>query len=79
MVIIAPLGILQTCRICYLHACVLHVYHRAEPVLISYILLAGKNGVDAIRSHPWFDGLDWDTLRDQPAPYTPDGALPVCL
>ncbi|CAE7499703.1 STK38L, partial [Symbiodinium microadriaticum] len=35
----------------------------------------GKNGVDSIRAHPWFDGLDWDTLRDQPAPYTPEGSI----
>lgn len=33
----------------------------------------GKNGVDSIRAHPWFDGVDWSRLRDMPAPYTPEG------
>ncbi|KAF0693137.1 Aste57867_15857 [Aphanomyces stellatus] len=33
----------------------------------------GHNGSHEIRQHPWFEGIDWDKLRDQelPAPYVP--------
>lgn len=34
----------------------------------------GRNGVDEIKAHPWFQGVDWDTLRMQPVPYVPRGA-----
>jgi serine/threonine kinase 38 len=34
----------------------------------------GRNGVDEIRAHPWFSGLNWDTLRTVPAPYIPEGS-----
>ncbi|CAM9271351.1 unnamed protein product, partial [Ectocarpus sp. 6 AP-2014] len=29
---------------------------------------------DPIKSHPWFASLNWNTLRDGPAPYKPDSA-----
>lgn len=31
----------------------------------------GKNGVEEIKAHPFFNGLDWDGLRAQKAPYQP--------
>ncbi|ETV84660.1 AGC protein kinase [Aphanomyces astaci] len=33
----------------------------------------GQNGSHEIRNHPWFEGLDWDKLRDQElsVPYLP--------
>ena len=31
----------------------------------------GKNGVEEIKNHPFFEGLDWAKLRDGKAPYTP--------
>lgn len=34
----------------------------------------GRNGSDEIKAHPWFDGLDWNTLRLIPAPYVPEGS-----
>lgn len=37
----------------------------------------GKNGLDDFRNHPWFDGIDWDTLRDGSAPYKPDVKSPT--
>lgn len=32
----------------------------------------GSNGVDELRSHPFFDGIDWDAIRERkvPAPET---------
>jgi hypothetical protein len=31
----------------------------------------GRHGVDEIKSHPFFDGVDWDSLRTRPAPWEP--------
>lgn len=32
----------------------------------------GKNGASEIKQHPFFRGVHWDTLRDQPAPFVPE-------
>lgn len=37
----------------------------------------GKNGLDDFRNHPWFEGIDWDNLRDGQAPYVPDVKSPT--
>jgi len=38
----------------------------------------GTNGVDEILNHPWFTNpskpIDWETLKDKPAPYVPEGS-----
>lgn len=34
----------------------------------------GHNGVDEIKSHPWFADTQWASLQDLPAPYTPEGS-----
>ena len=31
----------------------------------------GANGVDEVKAHPWFEGIQWDTLREQPAVMVP--------
>lgn len=31
----------------------------------------GRNGVDEIKAHPFFNNVDWDGLRGQKAPYLP--------
>jgi hypothetical protein len=31
----------------------------------------GKNGVDEIKRHEFFKGVDWDRLRQKPSPYKP--------
>jgi hypothetical protein len=31
----------------------------------------GKNGSEEIKAHPFFDGVDWEGLRSQTAPYIP--------
>lgn len=31
----------------------------------------GRNGVDEIKAHPFFEGINWDTLRDLKPPYVP--------
>lgn len=37
----------------------------------------GKNGLEDFRSHPWFDGIDWETLQDGKSPYVPDVKSPT--
>jgi hypothetical protein len=34
----------------------------------------GKNSVEEIKSHPWFQGIDFQSLRSQPAPHLPSNA-----
>ncbi len=31
----------------------------------------GRNGGEEIKAHPFFDGLDWDKLRDMTPSYIP--------
>jgi serine/threonine kinase 38 len=31
----------------------------------------GRNGADDIKNHPFFDGLDWSSLRKMTPPYVP--------
>ncbi|XP_012589214.1 PREDICTED: myotonin-protein kinase isoform X3 [Condylura cristata] len=40
----------------------------------------GRQGADDFRKHPFFFGLDWDSLRDSVPPFTPDfeGATDTC-
>ncbi|XP_059941461.1 myotonin-protein kinase isoform X5 [Mesoplodon densirostris] len=40
----------------------------------------GRNGAGDFRKHPFFFGLDWDSLRDSVPPFTPDfeGATDTC-
>lgn len=34
----------------------------------------GINGIDEVKSHPWFDGFDWDSLKAKKMrpPFVPD-------
>ncbi|XP_034172053.1 serine/threonine-protein kinase gek isoform X2 [Osmia lignaria lignaria] len=37
----------------------------------------GQNGIDDFKKHPWFDGVNWETLRDSTAPYIPEVSSPT--
>lgn len=37
----------------------------------------GQNGVEDFKNHPWFEGIDWITLRDSSAPYIPEVSSPT--
>jgi len=32
----------------------------------------GLTGVDELKNHPFFEGLDWENIRGTKAPYIPD-------
>jgi serine/threonine protein kinase len=34
----------------------------------------GRRGVEEIQAHPWLKDVQWERLRDTPAPYTPSGS-----
>jgi len=37
----------------------------------------GKNGLSDFRSHPFFEGIQWETIRDQVPPYVPEIQSPT--
>jgi serine/threonine kinase 38 len=37
----------------------------------------GRNGADEIKEHPFFDGFDWDHVRESKAPFIPDVSNPA--
>ena len=32
----------------------------------------GQNGIEDFKNHPWFAGVDWNTITHQQAPYIPE-------
>ncbi|UYV73630.1 gek [Cordylochernes scorpioides] len=37
----------------------------------------GQHGIEDFKNHPWFRGVDWDTIRNSPAPYIPEVSSPT--
>ncbi|XP_050303766.1 serine/threonine-protein kinase Genghis Khan isoform X2 [Anthonomus grandis grandis] len=37
----------------------------------------GQNGIEDFKGHPWFQGVDWDGIRDSNAPYIPEVSSPT--
>ena len=37
----------------------------------------GRNGVEEIKAHPFFDGLEWDKLREMTPSYIPEIASEI--
>nr|XP_037876079.1 serine/threonine-protein kinase Genghis Khan isoform X2 [Bombyx mori] len=37
----------------------------------------GKNGLQDFKSHPWFGGVEWETVREVQAPFVPDVSSPT--
>ncbi|XP_022241493.1 serine/threonine-protein kinase MRCK alpha-like isoform X2 [Limulus polyphemus] len=37
----------------------------------------GQKGIEDFKNHPWFEGVDWDHIRDGLAPYIPEVSSPT--
>jgi serine/threonine kinase 38 len=37
----------------------------------------GKNGATEIKEHPWFADVDWDSIKNSDAPFSPDVSSPT--
>ena len=37
----------------------------------------GRNGAQDIKDHPWFEELDWDSIRGSKAPFIPEVSSPT--
>ena len=37
----------------------------------------GRNGIDDFKSHPFFNGIDWDDVRSIKPPYIPEYTSPT--
>lgn len=37
----------------------------------------GRNGIDDFKKHPWFECVNWDTIRESQAPYIPLTSSPT--
>ncbi|XP_043282570.1 serine/threonine-protein kinase Genghis Khan isoform X2 [Venturia canescens] len=46
-------------------------------LICSSEMRLGQNGIDDFKKHPWFEGVNWDTLRDSTAPYIPEVSSPT--
>jgi len=61
-----------------------NVVDSVSPICIDFLLSlisdahnrlgAGPNGINDIKSHPWLRDVDWVHIRNQPAPYMPEGS-----
>ncbi|CAH1760979.1 2427_t:CDS:2 [Entrophospora sp. SA101] len=53
-----------------------HLSYEAEDLIKRFMCDSenrlGRNGADEIKAHPFFEGVDWDTIRDVEAPFIPE-------
>jgi hypothetical protein len=58
----------------YFHipVCVPPVNEAVISCLCSMICGAEDRSIQGLKAHPFFDGIDWDNLREQTPPFVPD-------
>ncbi|CAH1098455.1 unnamed protein product [Psylliodes chrysocephalus] len=48
-----------------------------KKLICSQEFRLGQNGMEDFKSHPWFENVDWDGIRDSTAPYIPEVSSPT--
>lgn len=48
-----------------------------KKLICSQEFRLGQNGIQDFKNHPWFEGVDWDGIRDSNAPYIPEVSSPT--
>ena len=61
----------------YIHTFMHIYYERRKTLKPGKCLRLGRNGLEEVKSHPWFNGLDFGNLRGMRAPHLPKGSSKI--
>lgn len=57
------------------------ISHEAQDLIEQLVcdrsVRIGGNGVEEIKAHPYFKGVHWDSIRDNPSPFVPSLKSPI--